>query len=127
MRFAPRTARTVHSVSELVLFVRHLALGKGVLQVNGETRDLIREAGARLASNARALERALEQKEAPTLEPAAPLLEKAREITRRRGDRRRGPASPPILLHWLARVDDTLNLIARTAGAFRGRPVSQRD
>ena len=126
VRFAPRTARTVHSVSELVLFVRHLALGKGVLQVNGEARELIREAGARLASNARAIEQALERKEAPSLEPAAPLLEKARKSLAGEETVRRGPASPPILLHWLARVDDTLQLIARTAGAFRGRAVAQR-
>ncbi|WP_375771615.1 FUSC family protein [Archangium gephyra] len=126
VRFAPRTARTVHAVSELVLFVRHLALGKGVPEVNEAAREWIRQAGVRLASNARALERALERKEAPLLEPAMPLLEKARQSLAGEETVRRGPASPPILLHWLARVDDTLNLIARTASAFRGRALPQR-
>ncbi|MFY0524955.1 FUSC family protein [Archangium gephyra] len=126
VRFAPRTARTVHSISELVLFVRHLALGKGVPEVNEEAREMIRQAGARLASNARALEQALERKEAPTLEPATALLEKARTSLVGEETVRKGPASPPILLHWLARVDDTLNLLARTVGAFRGRPLAQR-
>ncbi|MFL5358422.1 FUSC family protein [Archangium sp.] len=125
VRFAPRTARTVHSVSELVVFVRHLALGKGVLQVNGEVRELIRQAGALLSGNACTLAQALDGEELPPLESAATLLHKARTLLVGEETVRRGPASPPILLHWLARVDDTLNVIAKTAGPLPSTPLPQ--
>jgi uncharacterized membrane protein YccC len=125
VRFAPRTARTVHSVSELVVFVRHLALGKGVLQVNGEVRELIRQAGALLSGNACTLAQALDGQELPRLESAAALLHKARTLLVGEETVRRGPASPPILLHWLARVDDTLNVIAKTAGPLPSEPLPQ--
>lgn len=124
VRLAPRTARTVHSVSELVVFVRHLALGKGVLQVHEEVRELIREAGARLASNARTLAQTLDQDEKPTLESAAALLEKARRALVGEETVRRGPASPPVFLHWLARVDDTLNVLAKASSPLTGNPLA---
>ena len=120
LRFAPRTARTVHSVSELVLFVRHLAMGRGMLYMNGSALELTREAGLRLVHNARALALALEQDGPPALEPAAALLEKAQNSLSGEETVRRGPASPPIFLHWLTRVDDTLSLLAKCA-AFQGR------
>ncbi|PTL79342.1 hypothetical protein DAT35_34640 [Vitiosangium sp. GDMCC 1.1324] len=116
VRFAPRTERTVHTVSELVVFVRHLALGKAVLHVHEAVREMLREAGTRLANNARALAQTLDAEEFPTLESASPLLERARNSLVGEETLRRGPASPPILLHWLARVDDTLHVLARTAG-----------
>lgn len=122
VRFAPRTGRMVHSVSELVVFVRHLALGKGVLHVNGEVRELIRQAGALLSANACTLAQALDGKELPRLESAATLLHEARTLLQGEETVRRGPASPPILLHWLARVDDTLNVIAKTAGPLPATP-----
>ncbi|WNG49736.1 FUSC family protein [Archangium minus] len=124
VRLAPRTARTVHSVSELVVFVRHLALGKGVLQVHEEVRELIREAGTKLASNARTLAQTLDQEEKPTLESAAALLEKARRALVGEETVRRGPASPPIFLHWLARVDDTLNVLAKASSPLTRNPLA---
>jgi uncharacterized membrane protein YccC len=125
VRFAPRTARTVHSVSELVVFVRHLALGRGVLQVNGEVRELLRQAGTLLSGNACTLAQALDGEELPPLESAAALLHKARTLLVGEETVRRGPASPPVLLHWLARVDDTLNVIAKTAGPLPSNPLPQ--
>ncbi|WP_257454559.1 FUSC family protein [Archangium lipolyticum] len=126
VRFAPGTARRVHSVSELAVFVRHLAMGKGVLQVHEEVRGLIREAGARLAGNARALAQSLGEDEQPALESAAGLLAKARSSLVGEETLRKGPASPPVLLHWLARVDDTLNVLAKTVGPLPRGPVPQR-
>lgn len=115
VRLAPRTARMVHSMSALVLFARHLSLGKASMEASGEVRARMREAAEQLAGNSRALARALERNEAPTLTPATTLLAEARRLLTGEEAIPRGPASPPVLLHWLARVDDTLNLLAHLA------------
>lgn len=122
VRFAPRTAREVHAVSVLVLFARHLALGRGSMVVNEAARERMREAAGLLAGNARALSRALERGEAPVLPSALPLLAEARRALTEEESVPRGPASAPVMLHWLARVDDTLSLLAETA-----RPPARRN
>lgn len=115
VRFAPGIARMVHSVSVLVFSARHLVPGRGFLDGREELRELIREAGIRLAHNARTLARSLERGEAPEIVPASTLIEKARRSLVGEETVRRGPASPAVMLHWLERVDDALNLLAATA------------
>lgn len=126
IHFSPRTARLVHSVSELVLFIRHLAMGEGLLRVREPVQELIREAGARLVRNARALAQAIGRGEPPTLEPASELLERARQALQGEETIHQGPTSPPVLLHWLARVDDILHVLARSEGP-ESRKSSTRD
>jgi len=116
-RFSPRAVRTVHAVSELVLSVRHLEMGRGLLGLNGTSRELLREAGLQLANNTRTLADSIGGEEVPRVAPASALLDQAQRSLVGDETLRRGPASPPILLHWLARVDDALALLAQSLKA----------
>ncbi|MBM7118396.1 FUSC family protein [Archangium primigenium] len=116
-RFSPRAVRTLHAVSELVLSVRHLELGRGLLELNDTSRRLLREAGLQLAHNTRALAESIGREDVPPVAPAAALLARARSALVGPETLRRGPASPPILLHWLGRVDEALALLARSLRA----------
>jgi len=113
--FTPRSTHTLRTVSELVLSVRHLEMGRGLMEMNDVSRELSREAAVRLAHNARALANALgeEQEEVPRVEPASTLIQEARHRLAPEEAARRGTASPFRLLHWLTRVDDALTLLAR--------------
>lgn len=113
--FSPRAFHTLRTVSELVLSVRHLEMGRGLLEMNDVSRELLREAAIQLASNARTLAEALgeQPREAPRVEPASHLIQEARHRLEPEEAARRGAASPFRLLHWLTRVDDALTMLAR--------------
>ncbi|MFY0573912.1 FUSC family protein [Cystobacter fuscus] len=112
--FTPRATHTLRTVSELVLSVRHLEMGRGLMEMNDVSRELLREAAERLANNARVLASALGQEATPRVEPASTLIQEARHRLAPEEAARRGTASPFRLLHWLTRVDDMLTQLART-------------
>ncbi|ATB36898.1 hypothetical protein CYFUS_002313 [Cystobacter fuscus] len=112
--FTPRATNTLRTVSELVLSVRHLEMGRGLMEMNDASRELLREAAERLANNARVLAGALGQEAPPRVEPASTLIQEARHRLAPEEAARRGTASPFRLLHWLTRVDDMLTHLART-------------
>jgi uncharacterized membrane protein YgaE (UPF0421/DUF939 family) len=116
-RFSPRAVRTVVAVSELVLSVRHLEMGRGLLSLHGDARERFRAAGRQLAENTRALADGLGAEEPPRHTSSSGLLDAAQCSLVGEETRRRGPASPPIVLYWLRRVDESLAQLAQALHA----------
>ena len=116
-RFSPRAVRTVVAVSELVLSVRHLEMGRGLLSLHDDARERFRAAGRELAEATRSLADHLGSNAPPRYTSIAGRLDEARRSLVGEETRRRGPSSPPVVLHWLRRVDEALAQLAQARHA----------
>jgi hypothetical protein len=103
-------------VTAVVLYARHLAPGEALARLDPAARAQVGEAGRRLAAEARRIAAALEGDPAggPAEDPGPAAEPIARALAGLGGDalRRRGPATPPVWLGWLARLDEALGDLA---------------
>jgi uncharacterized membrane protein YccC len=115
---SPRAAHLVHAATAVVLYARHLAPGEALERLDPAARGQVAEAGRRLTTRARWVAAILAGDPAPEGPDPGPAAEPiAHAVASLRGDaaRRRGPATPPVWLAWLARLDETLGDLAALA------------
>ena len=109
---SPRAAHLAHAATAVVLNARHLAPGEALSRMEPPTRADVAEAGRRLAAAARRTAAVLAGDAAdsggPDLGPASEPIARASASLRGPAAERLGPATPPVWLHWLERLDAAL-------------------
>jgi hypothetical protein len=119
---APRSARFVHGATAVVLYARHLAPGEALRMLDPPLRGEVAEAGRLVAASARRTA-ALLAGEEPGAEPspaASVALRRIRASLRGAAATPHGPATPPVWLGWLERLDEALQDLAAAAEEGRG-------
>jgi len=112
---SPRAAHLVHATTAVVLYARHLAPGEALERLDPAAREEVAEAGRRLTTRARRVAAILAGDPAPEgPDPGGAAEPIAHAAASLQGDaaRPRGPATPPVWLAWLARLDEALGDLA---------------
>jgi hypothetical protein len=116
---SPRAAHLAHAATAVVLHARHLAPGEAIARMDPRPAPRSRRPGAGsppARGGPRRGSPATRRGGRPGI--AAPRPSPSRGLGSLRGAaaERRGPATPPVWLHWLERLDEALRVLSAIAG-----------
>lgn len=123
LRPSREMARAFVAFSAVLFYARPLVAAEWLASTR-PARSRVRDAGVRLAANARAVADVLEGRDGEAVTPTLPHIEGARRALTPDEFRRRGGGSPSAALDWLALLDEALlvlDRVVRETGLARSR------